>query len=249
MVMIPKDHPRYESLKVREALVDGYEKGVTVLEGLIAHGRGEAFDYLIGEETIAQAEKAIEASTALLLTAEDPVISVNGNTAALCPEELIDLASIINAKLEVNLFHRSVEREKLIEEVLKEHGAEKVYGIDPTKEIEGLSSERRKVDEGGIYTSDVVLVALEDGDRTEALIKNGKRVIAIDLNPLSRTARCASITIVDNVIRAVPRLIEVAERLNSSRKEELLKIVENFDNRENLKSCLRFINKRLEKLE
>lgn len=247
--MIPKDHPRYESLKVREALVDGYEKGVTVLEGLIAHGRGEAFDYLIGEETIAQAEKAIEASTALLLTAEDPVISVNGNTAALCPEELIDLASIINAKLEVNLFHRSVEREKLIEEVLKEHGAEKVYGIDPTKEIEGLSSERRKVDEGGIYTSDVVLVALEDGDRTEALIKNGKRVIAIDLNPLSRTARCASITIVDNVIRAVPRLIEVAERLNSSRKEELLKIVENFDNRENLKSCLRFINKRLEKLE
>jgi 4-phosphopantoate--beta-alanine ligase len=247
--MIPKDHPRYESLKVREALVDGYEKGVTVLEGLIAHGRGEAFDYLIGEETIAQAEKAIEASTALLLTAEDPVISVNGNTAALCPKELVDLASVINAKLEINLFHRSVEREKLIEEVLKEHGAEKVYGIDPTKEIEGLSSERRKVDEKGIYTSDVVLVALEDGDRTEALIKNGKRVIAIDLNPLSRTARCASITIVDNVIRAVPRLIEVAKRLNTSGKEELLKIVENFDNRENLKSCLRFINKRLEKLE
>ena len=33
----------------------------------------------------------------------------------------------------------------------------------------------------GIYQSDVVLVPLEDGDRTEALISNGKFVITIDL--------------------------------------------------------------------
>lgn len=50
----------------------------------------------------------------------------------------------------------------------------------------------------------MVLVPLEDGDRTEALRRMGKTVIAIDLNPLSRTSRAANITIVDNVIRAVP---------------------------------------------
>ena len=31
--------------------------------------------------------------------------------------------------------------------------------------------------------ADTVLVPLEDGDRTEALVKMGKTVVAIDLNP------------------------------------------------------------------
>ncbi|MEE8357928.1 MAG: hypothetical protein V3R82_00755, partial [Candidatus Hydrothermarchaeales archaeon] len=83
--MLPWDHPRYESLKLRDALVEGTREGVTVLQGLIAHGRGEAFDYLLGERTIDPALRAIEASVALMLIASDPVISVNGNTAVLCP--------------------------------------------------------------------------------------------------------------------------------------------------------------------
>jgi 4-phosphopantoate--beta-alanine ligase len=58
-------------------------------------------------------------------------------------------------------------------------------------------SDRRMVDPDGIYIADVVLVPLEDGDRTEALVKMGKKVIAIDLNPLSRTSQKASITIVE----------------------------------------------------
>jgi len=49
---------------------------------LLAHGRGEALDYLLGEETTPVARKAIRAATALLLTSERPVISVNGNAAA-----------------------------------------------------------------------------------------------------------------------------------------------------------------------
>ncbi|MFQ5815743.1 MAG: hypothetical protein ACE5G7_04525, partial [Candidatus Hydrothermarchaeaceae archaeon] len=57
---IPKEHPRYESLKQREALVEGYEEGITAIAGLIAHGRGEAFDYLIGERTIPPARKAVK---------------------------------------------------------------------------------------------------------------------------------------------------------------------------------------------
>jgi 4-phosphopantoate--beta-alanine ligase len=245
---IPKDHPRYESLKQREALVEGYEKGITVLEGLIAHGRGEAFDYLIGEKTIPPAREAIRAGAALVLLAENPVISVNGNTAVLCTEELVRLSKTTNAKLEVNLFYRSPKREKAIEKVLLSQGAGKVYGIAPNKEINGVSSERRKVDAEGIYSSDVVLVALEDGDRTEALIKAGKKVIAIDLNPLSRTARFASITIVDNVVRAIPKLIKATERLKGKPKDELKNIVNSFDNRENLRDALKFLNERLETL-
>ena len=48
---LPKSHPRYKSLKNRDLIVSGIRKGVTSIHGLIAHGRGEAFDYLIGEKT------------------------------------------------------------------------------------------------------------------------------------------------------------------------------------------------------
>ena len=49
--MIPKSHPRAASLYIREKLVQGYRTGLVVEEGLMAHGRGETFDYLIGEKT------------------------------------------------------------------------------------------------------------------------------------------------------------------------------------------------------
>jgi hypothetical protein len=39
-------------------------------------------------------------------------------------------------------------------------------------------------------------------------VKNGKTVITIDLNPLSRTARTAQITIVDNLTRCLPLLVQ-----------------------------------------
>ncbi len=239
--MLPRDHPRYESLKLRDALVEGVREGVTVLQGLIAHGRGEAFDYLLGERTVVPALRAIEASVALLLVASDPVISVNGNTAVLCPRELVDVSNVLDAKLEVNLFYRSSERAEKIEAVLKKNGAERVYGVSPSEEIVGLSSERRKVDMEGIFSGDVVLVPLEDGDRTEALVKSGKKVVAIDLNPLSRTSKTATITIMDNVVRAVPRMIEVASEYKDKSRDDLQKIVDGFDNKVNLEECLRVI--------
>ncbi len=48
---ISKDHPRYRSLVVRERMSDLVREGVVAPTGLIAHGRGEAFDYLLGERT------------------------------------------------------------------------------------------------------------------------------------------------------------------------------------------------------
>src|SRR5207245_10904435 len=76
---IPRSHPRYESLVRRERLVRAWKEGVVVPEGLIAHGRGEAWDYLFGEGTSAPALVAERAAAAHLLAASRPVISVNGN--------------------------------------------------------------------------------------------------------------------------------------------------------------------------
>jgi pantothenate synthetase (EC 6.3.2.1) len=200
-VVIPPTHPRYRSLLERERVVEGVREGYVAFQGLIAHGRGECFDYLIGEATQPFAERAIEAAAATLLTARRPVISVNGNVAALVPGDVVALAKAVPALLEVNLFYRTREREEKIAEILRRHGAEEVLGVgeDATCTIPELFSERRRVSCRGIYAADVVLVPLEDGDRTEALRRLGKTVIAIDLNPLSRTAQAASITIVDNV--------------------------------------------------
>ena len=59
----------------------------------------------------------------------------------------------------------------------------------------------------GIGGADSVLVPLEDGDRCEALVKMGKQVLVIDLNPLSRTAMTATVTVVDEVSRAASILL------------------------------------------
>ena len=205
---IPKSHPRYESLRIREKIVDGVKKGITSLAGLTAHGRGEAFDYILGEKTTKAAKKSIDRATKLLLNAKHPIISVNGNTAALVPKEIVQLSRLIPAKLEVNLFHSSKIREAKIKKHLMKHGAKEVLLPNKKCRIKFISSNRKYVNKKGIYKADIVFVPLEDGDRTEALIKNGKKVIVVDLNPLSRSAQKATITIVDNITRAVPLLIK-----------------------------------------
>ena len=249
MVKIPRSHPRYWSLYYRERIIEGMERGMTAKAGLIAHGRGEAFDYLIGERTIEPAERAMRAAVAKFLLAKHPVISVNGNVAALVPKETVELAKALNAKLEVNLFYRTEERVRAIAEELGKHDPDvEILGINPTKRIPGLEHERGKVDEKGIWRADVVLVPLEDGDRTEALVGMGKFVVTVDLNPLSRSARMADITIVDNIVRAYPRMIELAGELRNLQREELERIVEEYDNGKTLSDVLTYIRDRLTEL-
>jgi len=248
--LIPENHPRKESLIIREKVVEGLLEGYLAPQGLIAHGRGECFDYLMGEKTQDFAIKAMKAGIASILLAKNPVISVNGNMAALVPSEIVRLAEITNSKIEVNLFYRTEEREKKIAEILRKAGAKEVLGVgeDASATIPELFSERRRVSPRGIYIADVVLLALEDGDRTEALVKMGKKVIAIDLNPLSRTARKASITIVDNIIRAFPKMIEIAMSMKEKRKEELEEIIRQYENKKILSESLNFISKYLSQL-
>ena len=112
MTAIPKSHPRLNSLLIREKLVNGFDNNLVAKEGLLAHGRGEAFDYLIGEKTSRSAKEAIKAAAFLLKNAKNPVISVNGNFAALCPKEIIALAKNTDSKIEVNLFYSSEKRKK-----------------------------------------------------------------------------------------------------------------------------------------
>jgi 4-phosphopantoate---beta-alanine ligase len=239
---IPSSHPRAKSLYIRELLVNGFKNGIVVQEGLIAHGRGETFDYLLGESTTESARIAIKAACSLLLVAVHPVISVNGNVAALCSKEVVELSNLIDADIEVNLFYWSKEREIAIEKELKKMGAKKVLGIRSGGSARiPLRSERRIVDQDGIYKADTVLVPLEDGDRTEALVKMHKKVIAIDLNPLSRTSKAATVTVIDNVIRALPAMVIEAKQLKQKNGEILKKIVNEFDNSKNLSESLEII--------
>lgn len=226
---IPEDHPRYEDLVSRHRIEAGVEKGITHLQGMHAEGRGSAFDYLLGEETIDSAAQAERAGAARLLLADQPVLSVNGNVAALVPGEMVALADAVGADLEVNLFNRTEERIQAIADHLREHGATDVKGLTADARIPGLDHERAIVDEDGIYTADVVLVPLEDGDRAEALDAMGKDEIVIDLNPLSRSPQVADIPIVDNVLRAIPNITAHATTLQSESDETLRSIVETFD--------------------
>ena len=171
---------------------------------------------------------------------QNSVISVNGNFAALCPKEIIQLAKMTNSKIEVNLFYSSEKRKKAISKILKKSGAKQVLGMDKKQsaKLKGIDSARRIVDKNGIFSADVVLVPLEDGDSTIALKKAKKKVITFDLNPLSRSAQTADVTIVDNVTRSMKLL--VSESKKSGRKVT-------FDNKKNLKSSILEIRKNLER--
>ena len=233
MVLPPKDHPRYKSLLAREKLVDASE--FVAKQGLIAHGRGEAFDYLLGEQTCLPALSAIKAASSALIEAKNPVISVNGNVVALAAREVARLSEISGAKVEVNLFHRTPERVAGLTKMMKKVGID-ALGVNADDKIPGLSLERAKCCSDGIGSADVVLVPLEDGDRCEALVKMGKKVITIDLNPLSRTAQTAHITIVDELTRCLPLLSDFVKEKNG---------LDSFNNKQCLTDVLNYMAERI----
>ena len=80
-------HPRYHSLLSRHKLEVAADSGLLADSAMIAHGRGEAFDYLLGEVTTANAMAATKNALAHLLAAKRPIITINGNTAALAGKE------------------------------------------------------------------------------------------------------------------------------------------------------------------
>ncbi len=225
---IPNSHPRRTSLLARQSLVDAAADGLLADSAMIAHGRGEAFDYLLGETTSDSAMDAIRQSAARLLAAERPVISVNGNTVVLAGEHLIRVAAVIGCPIEVNLYYWTPERVSGLLGRLSQQrdavasepppggwegdweeavGSVVLLGDSAGHNLPGLEGPRAKCCREGIGEADVILVPLEDGDRCEALVAAGKQVLVVDLNPLSRTAMTATVTIVDEVSRAASELL------------------------------------------
>ena len=227
---IPKDHPRYRSLMTRERLADAVEKGLVNPTGLISHGRGEAYDYLMGETTLPPSLEAERAAAAFLLKARNPVVCVNGNAAALDAENLSALADTVPAKVEVNIFHRTEERMELLISYMESKGARNVLGRDPDERIPGLSHARALCTKEGIFDCDVIVVPIEDGDRAQALVGMGKVVISIDLNPLSRTSKSATVSICDEMTRALENISNFVKELRG-KDSELDEIIKSYDNK------------------
>jgi 4-phosphopantoate--beta-alanine ligase len=233
MTDIPRNHPRFHSLMLRERLIEGLHKGLASEAGLLAHGRGEAFDYLLGERTQPFAALAIEAASAWLLTATHPVLSVNGSAASLAGQEIAALVqSHEPLVVEVNLFHHTPERSRRIAEYLRGLGVPHVVESSSADSVPlpGIQHARRQMHKSGIARADVVVLALEDGDRCQALVESGRQVIAIDLNPLSRTARVARVTIVDELTRALPALKTFLEADRARPKQELRDRIAHYNN-------------------
>jgi 4-phosphopantoate--beta-alanine ligase len=243
MAQVPKDHPRYASLMARYAVAEGVKSGVTTITGLTAHGRGEAFDYLLGETSHPFADRAAKAAAAAIILAERPVISINGNSAVLTPREMISLAKSSGALLEVNLFYDTGKRRAKIGAMFRSKYKVSLLGVKPDKRIKGMSSHRALVDSRGIYGADVVLVSIEDGDRTLALKHVGKTVIAIDLNPFSRTPQTADISIIDNVQRAFPLIEKHVRALRKAPQSKLRGILSRYNNKAILQAAIGRIRK------
>ena len=214
-------HPRYRSLLMRHRLEVAAKKGMLADSAMIAHGRGEAYDYLLGERTIPSAHVATQIALQALMQAERPVLSVNGNVVALAGDEMLKLADKIGCPLEVNIFYRTPER---MDALLKDLNERKerldlnvdILGANPNATIPGLKGPRAKCESKGILRADAILVPLEDGDRCEALVAMGKTVIVIDLNPLSRSSQRGSITIVDELSRCLKNMLSMdSEQLPS----------------------------------
>ena len=66
----------------------------------------------------------------------------------------------------------------------------------------------------------------------------GKTVITIDLNPLSRTSRTATISIVDNLTRALDNMVRFGREIKKERKDELVKLIMTYDNKRALSEAI-----------
>ncbi|MCQ2056088.1 MAG: phosphopantothenate/pantothenate synthetase [archaeon] len=233
---IPQNHPRYKTLIVREYLAKMVDKGLVDQTGLISHGRGEAFDYLMGEKTLMSSFKAEKVAAAHLLKARKPLICVNGNAAVLGAEKLIQLSKLIPAPIEINLFHRTEARIDKLIRYLKSKGGENIIGNLPTARIPGLEHNRALCSET-LHNCDCILVPIEDGDRAEALVKMGKTVISIDINPISRTSRAATIPISDEIDRALTNIIQFVKNLKG-KNDEIDLLITSFSRDQNRRDIL-----------
>ena len=165
-------HPRYASLLMRHRLEVAAKRGMLADSAMIAHGRGEAFDYLLGEQTTPNAREATAHALNHLESAQRPVLSMNGNVTALACDEMLQLANHLNCPVEVNIFYRTPERMEalltFIEERKRALGVQvPVLGGAPNAAIPGLKGPRAQCHKEGILESDVILCLLYTSDAAD----------------------------------------------------------------------------------
>jgi len=171
------------------------------------------------------------------------VLSLNGNAVALAGDALLKLAEHLQCPVEINIFYRTPERMEALlgrlEAIKRELDLDvKLLGAQPNARIPGLEGPRANCTQEGIIEADVIMVPLEDGDRCEALVAMGKTVIVIDLNPLSRSAKMGSITIVDELTRVAQNMLEHVQN------DEVHDSTIDYDNDDVLADALRHIANR-----
>jgi 4-phosphopantoate--beta-alanine ligase len=171
-------------------------------------------------------------------------IQRHGGKIGIFVAVILSLATTLDAPLEINLFHPGKQRETAIEKLLKKRGAKTVLKPDGGM-LNNVRSNRQMISSIGQKKADLIFVPLEDGDRTEALITMGKKVITIDLNPLSRTSMRATVTIVDHIARSLPLLIDTIKNFQTKDKTYLEKLIRDYSNEDILKDSLAHIIKRL----
>ena len=96
-----------------------------------------------------------------------------------------------------------------------------------------------------MYDCDTILVPIEDGDRAEALVRMGKVVISIDINPISRTSKTATVPISDELTRALENIIRFIDELRGDEKE-IDRVISSYDSDRNRKELLKEISSYLE---
>ena len=70
----------------------------------------------------------------------------------------------------------------------------------------------------------------------------------MDLNPLSRTSQKATVTIVDNLVRAIPNLTTITMELKGVAPSKLNALIGGYDNKKVLGASITFIGERLASL-
>ena len=90
-------------------------------------------------------------------------------------------------------------------------------------------------------------LGVDSYDRTEALVRMGKVVISVDLNPLSRTSKTATVPVVDELTRAIPNIEKFVRELHEDSKEAE-RIVRMYDRAGNLRASYSFLSWRLRTL-
>ena len=167
------------------------------------------------------------------------VADVEINIFYRTPERMLALMSFLeNAKSRIR---NSTPQGINVDEWGKMVDGVRLLGASPDGRIPGLEGPRANCHSDGILAADVLLVPLEDGDRCEALVAMGGDVIVIDLNPMSRSAKMATVTVVDEISRFATNLFQELKEPGLVNK--------NWDNSGILQSALDCINDNLKKTE